>query len=87
MDIPNASPNLRRPNANCIPPAHVGASVGHHRLALGLPGFVFGLLGFTIGPPGIFDTNMLVSATQKSPIGGIAQREGLTQGSLHCSGI
>ena len=32
----NLNPNVRRPNATYIPPAHVGAGVGHYRLALGL---------------------------------------------------
>ena len=33
------------------------------------------------------DTNMLVSPTQNSRVGGIAQREAPTQGVMHCSGI
>ena len=63
-----------------VPPSPIGARIGHFRLVLGLP-------GFALGPPGFLDTNMLVSATRKSGIEGIAQRKAPIQGSSCCGGI
>ena len=50
------------------------ACVGHYLLVLGIIGSHW---GFTLGPQGFSDNNMLVSATQKSHVGGTAQREGV----------
>ena len=59
-----------------------------HRLELGVAlGFAFGPWGFALGPQGFLDTNMLVSATRKSHVGGIAQHEPPTQVVSRCSGI
>ena len=47
---------------NRIPPARVGARVGHYRLALGIIGSHWGVV---FGPQEFLDTNMLVLATRK----------------------
>ena len=53
--------NTRGPNATYIPPAHIGS------------------IGIFIGSAKLFrsDTNMLVSATRKSHVGGITKCEGV----------
>ena len=56
-------------------------------IALGVQGFVLGVRGFALGARGILDTNMLVSATLKSCVGGIAQREAPTRVVSRCSRI
>ena len=58
-----------------------------HLLALGVR--VRGNANFRVqvGSTGVIDTNILVSPTQNSRVGGIAQREPPTQGVLRCSGI
>ena len=38
------------------------------------------MLGFALALQGFLDTNMLISPTQNSRVGGIAQGEPLTQG-------
>ena len=45
------------------------------------------MLGVPLGPQGFLDTNMLVSATQKSRVRGLAQCEPPTRGVSQCSGI
>ena len=51
--------------------------------------FRFGVGGLASGNANfhILDTNMLVSPTQKSGVGGIAQRQSPTQGILRSGGI
>ena len=46
-----------------------------------------GSRGFALGPCGYLDTNMLVSATPKSRVGGIVQHKALTRVVSRCSGI
>ena len=76
----NASPNARGPNATYIPPVHVGVELGVYVIALGK-------LRVALGPQEFLDTNMLVSATRKSRVGGIAQSESPTRVVSRCSGI
>ena len=71
MYMAKVNPNSRGPNATYIPPSRVGLTLGP--------------LGFAFGPLGFLDTNMLVSATQKSRVGGTAQREPPMQGVSRCS--
>ena len=56
-----------------------GFALGLPGFALGLPGFALGLPGFALGLPGVLDTNMLVSVTQNSCVGGHIQREAPTR--------
>ena len=76
MYMANARHNAKGPNANYIPLAGVG-------------GFSE-ILAFALGETQILaflDTNMLVSPTQNSRVGDIAQRDGPTQMFLRRSGI
>ena len=59
------------PNANHIPLAGAGAGIGHYSLVLG----IWPSQGISLGLQTFLDTNMLVPATQKSHVGGIAQCE------------
>ena len=68
------------PNINYIPLVHIGPRDGCNGVPLGG-------LGFALGPQGFLNSNMLVSATGKSHIGGIAPREPPTRVVLRCSGI
>ena len=70
----NVSFNLRGPNATYIPPAHVGLALGLWGLTLGEGCFALGPRGVLVGSVRVFGyyTNMLVSAMQKSRVGGIA---------------
>ena len=69
MYMTNVSPNARGPTATYIAPACVG-------LALDPWIFVLGLWRFRLGPRGFSDTNMSVSATQKSRVGRITPTQG-----------
>ena len=66
-------------------PLHLYSTDWRRGLALGLTqnlGLASGNANFHI-----LDTNMLVSSTQKSGVGGIAQRQPPTQGILRSGGI
>ena len=55
--------------------------------ALDQRSFALGQGVFALGPQSFSDTDMLVSAMQKSRVGGITQREDPTQRGLCCGGI
>ena len=81
--MPNTSPNARGPNANYIPLTGIG---GWCRANANFE-FCVGANTNLKGLRWLQDTNMLVSPTQKSGVGGIAQRQPPTSGILRCSGI
>ena len=78
--MPNANQTLAYPTQTIFYLLTLG-------VALSAPGFTLGAWGFTLGPRRLLDTNMLVSATQKSRIGSITQRKAATQGVLHSGRI
>ena len=55
-----------------IPPALVGAHIGHYRVEFGL---MLVAQWFALGPRGFFDTNMLVSQTGNAHVWGSTQRQ------------
>ena len=61
------------PHVTYIPPAHVRARIGLSRLRVGSVRLCVGSVRLCIGSAGILDTNMLVSAMQKSHVGGYCQ--------------
>ena len=77
----NASPNASRVGVA------FGWCWGCVGVVLGVQKVVLGKLGVALSPQGFLGTNMLVSATQKSRVGGIAHREPQTRAVSRCSGI
>ena len=78
MYMANASPNARTPNATYIPPARVRLVLGikgSHWALLTRVGHYWLALGVALGPQGFLDINMLVLATRKSRVGGIAKHQ------------
>ena len=71
MYMANVNRKARGPNATYIPLTRVGGCIG-------CAGVRVGCAGFALGAREFLDTNMFVTATQKSRVGGIAKREALT---------
>ena len=67
-------------NANYIPPAHIGAHVGHNPGKVMQNQEVTRFFTFTLGLQGFSDTNILVSLKQKCCVGVYAQYECQTAG-------
>ena len=80
MYMANMSPNARGPTQPIFHWLVLG-------VALGEQGFALYVWGFALGARGCLDTNMLVSATRNSCVGGIAQREYPTRVVSRCSEI
>ena len=80
MYIPNASPNAMEPNATYIPLACMGACVGCAAICVKCA-------AICVGCTRVSDTNMLVSPTRNSRVGGSRPTQGPNTIISRCSGI